>query len=442
MENATIATGLPPLPDYTLYPLPPVVPGIPDKYLTLALPVVAYWGVSMFFHLIDTWDLFPQYRLHTPVELLQRNHVSRYEVFRDVVLQHIIQTVFGVGLAWFDPEPTFGTEDYDVAVWAQRIRIAERAIPYVLGAFGFNSAAFAKDLAGTRPMLAGALAGGSYPWLTQEVISSGQLVTAPAFASWELSLAKFTYWIAIPGIQFLVAVLIVDTWQYFWHRAMHLNKWLYTTFHSRHHRLYVPYAYGALYNHPFEGFLLDTLGTGIAYLLTGMTIRQSMWFFTGSTIKTVDDHCGYAFPFDPLQFITSNNASYHDIHHQSWGIKTNFSQPFFTFWDRFLGTMWTGGDVTHKYERARKAAEKKADIHILKPQFLPAELQLDSASASESTSEVEGAKEQPQPALRRSPRKKATSTSQQTANLKGLRDRVNGSLQGKGPNVLGVESSH
>jgi len=48
-----------------------------------------------------------------------------------------------------------------------------------------------------------------------------------------------------------------------------------------------------------------------------------MWFFTGSTIKTVDDHCGYALPFDPLQLITSNNAGYHDIHHQSWGIKVN-----------------------------------------------------------------------------------------------------------------------
>jgi len=52
-----------------------------------------------------------------------------------------------------------------------------------------------------------------------------------------------------------------------------------------------------------------------------MSTRQGMWFFTGSTIKTVDDHCGYALPFDPLQHITSNNAGYHDVHHQSWGIK-------------------------------------------------------------------------------------------------------------------------
>lgn len=121
----------------------------------------------------------------------------------------------------------------------------------------------------------------------------------------------------------------------------------------------MPYAFGALYNHPFEGFLLDTCGTGLAYLLAGMTPRQSMWFFTCSTIKTVDDHCGYALPFDPLQHITSNNAGYHDVHHQSWGIKTNFSQPFFTFWDRALGTVWSGGDVSARYERAKKAAAQK-----------------------------------------------------------------------------------
>ena len=133
------------------------------------------------------------------------------------------------------------------------------------------------------------------------------------------------------------------------------------TFHSRHHRLYVPYAYGALYNHPFEGFLLDTLGAGLAYLVSGMTVRQSMWFFTCSTIKTVDDHCGYSLPFDPLQLITSNNAGYHDIHHQSWGIKSNFSQPFFTFWDRLLDTMWKGGDVSARYEKSRVHAQQKLD---------------------------------------------------------------------------------
>ena len=98
-----------------------------------------------------------------------------------------------------------------------------------------------------------------------------------------------------------------------------------------------------------------------------MDTRQGMCFFAGSTIKTVDDHCGYALPFDPLQHLTSNNAGYHDVHHQSWGIKTNFSQPFFTFWDRLLGTEWTGGDVSSRYERSRIAAQKALDLEKEKP---------------------------------------------------------------------------
>lgn len=112
-----------------------------------------------------------------------------------------------------------------------------------------------------------------------------------------------------------------------------------------------------MYNHWVEGFLLDTAGTGLAYLVTGLSYRQAVCFFTGSTLKTVDDHCGYKLPFDPLQLITSNNAAYHDIHHQSWGIKTNFAQPFFTFWDRLLKTRYEGPDPGERYARDRKRAE-------------------------------------------------------------------------------------
>jgi sphinganine C4-monooxygenase len=130
--------------------------------------------------------------------------------------------------------------------------------------------------------------------------------------------------------------------------------------------LYVPYAYGALYNHPLEGFLLDTLGASVAYKCSFMTARQGMLLFVGSCIKTVDDHCGYALPWDPLQHISSNNAAYHDIHHQSWGIKTNYSQPFFTFWDRLLGTMWSGGDTKGRYERSARAAQFQLDADQVK----------------------------------------------------------------------------
>lgn len=383
--NASVAFDLPPLPSYTLSVREPLIPPIPDNYLALILPIVAYWGLSMFYHFLDVNNYFERYRLHTPAELLKRNRVSRWEVVRDVVLQQIVQTLAGIAVAYFDPVETVGREEYDVAVWAQRIRFLQRVIPPVLALVGVDAVGLAKSMSHNgHTMLAGVLAGGSYPHIVQSVIlDNGGKVTAPAFTSWELSLAGFIYWYFVPALQFLLAVSIVDTWQYFLHRAMHINRWLYgrlsspvevcpvtdirsVTFHSRHHRLYVPYAFGALYNHPVEGFLLDTAGTGVGFLVSGMTNRQAMWFFTFSTIKTVDDHCGYAFPWDPLQHFTSNNAAYHDIHHQSWGIKNNFSQPFFIFWDRLLGTQWKG-EVKLRYERARENAQKQVDADAAQP---------------------------------------------------------------------------
>jgi len=253
----------------------------------------------------------------------------------------------------------------------------------------------------------------------------------------------------------------------------------------------VPYAYGALYNHPFEGFLLDTLGASIAYKIAGMNTRQGMAFFTGSTIKTVDDHCGYALPWDPLQRITSNNAGYHDVHHQSWGIKTNFSQPFFTFWDRLLGTVWTGGDVSARYEKSRLAAQKAYDQDKVSP--------ITNSSAADSATQdhkpyqndlqdsvdvpsVPIKSRQPQPpngkaeqqaagsrqqilddkkdggpsvlaneayeekdakaSLRKGPRSRATSTLSAKDSFKGLRDRMTGSsMHGRAGGIIGVDGS-
>lgn len=38
-------------------------------------------------------------------------------------------------------------------------------------------------------------------------------------------------------------------------------------------------------------------------------------------MKGVDDHCGYRLPWDPLQWFNEQNTAFHDVHHQSWGIK-------------------------------------------------------------------------------------------------------------------------
>jgi len=221
-----MSSELPPLPSYTLYPQPALLPPLADKYLILILPIVAYWAMSMVFHYIDTLDWFPQYRLHTPAEVLKRNHVSRWEVVRDVVIQQIVQTAVGLGLALMEPEMYNGKEKYDIARWAQRVRIAERALPSILGVIGLDSSTLAQSLSASMPSLSGALAGGIYP----TVANTARDTATSGFATWEMNLAKLLYWVGVPAVQFLLAVLIVDTWQYFLHRAMHMNKWLYSKY--------------------------------------------------------------------------------------------------------------------------------------------------------------------------------------------------------------------
>lgn len=258
---------------------PSLVSGVPDGVLALIVPVIAYWGYASFFHIIDVYELAEKYRIHPSEEELSRNKVTLRQVVHDVLVQHIIQTVVGYCVYKIDPPSTVGHELFKM--WQIR-----KYIPAVV----------------------------------------------PDLGVW------FIYTYAWPLARMLVAIFLIDTWQYWLHRLMHTNKALYKRFHSRHHRLYVPYAYGALYNDPVEGFLLDTLGTGIAGMVTALTARETIFLYTFATMKTVDDHCGYRLPFDIFQIIFPNNSIYHDIHHQIWGIKHNFSQPFFTFWDKMFTT--------------------------------------------------------------------------------------------------------
>ena len=127
--------------------------------------------------------------------------------------------------------------------------------------------------------------------------------------------------------KFFIGMIVMDTWQYWMHRTAHMNKTLYNMFHSWHHRLLCPYPIGALYNHPVEGFMLDSVGGFLSILISGMDIYTSIVWVSLSTFKTVCDHCNLDLPLNPFQTLFNNNARYHDFHHQSYGFKKNFSQP-------------------------------------------------------------------------------------------------------------------
>lgn len=286
-----------------------IIPSISDPVLSIISPLVAYWLLSLFFVILDSLQLpsIERYRIHEPEEVRKRNRVTPSQVVKAVILQQVIQTALGVFYLEEDPGGSIFHRDY-LAEMASSAKLVLILIRIILPAQHAN-------------------------WV---------------LGNYGKQITQWTYWWAIPVAQYLWASFLMDTWQYFWHRAFHINQFLYRHIHSVHHRLYCPYAFGALYNHPLEGFILDTLGAVVAHWGSGMSVRQAALLFGISTAKTVDDHCGLALPWDPLQHLFGNNAAYHDIHHQQFGIKKNFSQPYFVHWDTIMGTRMTEEEASQR----------------------------------------------------------------------------------------------
>lgn len=76
-----------------------------------------------------------------------------------------------------------------------------------------------------------------------------------------------------------------------------------------------------MYAHWLETLFLDVLSFVLAGEIAQLSPRQSMLFGSFATIKTISDHCGYVFPWDPFRLVNNNGATFHDLHHQSWGLK-------------------------------------------------------------------------------------------------------------------------
>ncbi|OAQ27522.1 hypothetical protein K457DRAFT_139451 [Linnemannia elongata AG-77] len=295
----------------------PLFSFISDQSLALLLPLIVYWSYSLFFHWISLQEYpwFEKYRIHDKEEET-RNRVSLPEVIKAVIVQQVLQTALGFIVVVADDSDMIFDDEASLAKYQM--------------------------------------------WISSLITLAGlQTVFTQATIQ---TMAHIAYYYLETAARFFLAMSFLDTWQYFLHRLFHNVPYLYKHFHSRHHRLYVTYSFGALYNHPFEGFLMDSVGASLAFLLSGMGNRGALVFFSFSTLKTVDDHCGYNLPFNPLQTLFWNNADYHDIHHQNFGIKSNFSQPFGTIWDHVLGTHMSREEANKiiKMKEERKAARLSA----------------------------------------------------------------------------------
>lgn len=313
---------------------PSILPFISDKYLSLLSPVLIYWVVSAWFFFLDTmqFPFFEKYRLHEPEEIQKRNRVSASRVLVMVLIQQVFQTMLGI-LVMESDETSLAQVFADHQGRVQDL--AQKVTGITISTLGMSKGTYLLRLLG------------------------------PKFANW-------LYWWGIPSVQFVWGCFVMDAWEYTLHRAFHESRWLYNNFHSHHHRLYVPYAFGALYNHPVEGFLLDSAGAAISAAAAFMTIRQTIVFFTFSIMKTVCDHGGYAFPpwLDPLHLFFPNTAEYHDVHHQMQGLRYNYSQPFFIHFDVLFGTRMSAEKfakmkkINQRFKKGYKEANGSEDKFV------------------------------------------------------------------------------
>ncbi|KAL8785680.1 MAG: hypothetical protein Q9213_003239 [Squamulea squamosa] len=338
-------------PKCALTPQEPLLPWISDNVLAIVLPTIVYVIAGAFFQVFDSYALFSKHRIHPSEEELKRNHVTRWECFKAVVRYHVMQISIGLLLNHGNGPALVGDEACKVHDTALAIHNLRNVVPMLLTTLGIDAKQLSLATQGTSTAFAQIIGGGS---------PNGSRNQIPT--SVEIALAKFTINILTPAFQYTLALVVVDTWIYFTHRLCHVNRTLYRLVHAQHHRLYVSYAYGAVYAHWLETLFLDILSFVLAGEIAQLSARQSMIFGGFATIKTISDHCGYVFPWDPFRWINGNGAVFHDLHHQSWGLKYNFS-TYTVFWDNLLGTTWADKEgAERRYQRVRDMTGKRGPL--------------------------------------------------------------------------------
>lgn len=366
MCNDTVSHVLPPSSPLELGPRDSLFFFLADHHLPYIVPAVFFWVISLVFHYIDHRGLLSQYKLHTSAEDLTKNRASRKDVIEFALIQQVAQCLLGYLMA--DDHGKFVPPQYAIAVWAQRLRSVE-----------IWSSQWIQLLASFGSKVSGAV----FPLITLHGPLDAVAQHTDHATSWpsdsvmvlgfrHLFLAKTIYWVLFPTFQYISAMILADTMQYFAHRAFHANKWLYRNIHAMHHDVYVPFAYGALYNHPLETIPIDAIGFPICLGIVGLDNRQAAFFGVLWTFKMVVDHCGYDFPYNPCNIVCPNSVLYHDLHHQRWGMKYNFS-VYGAFWDWCLGTRWSphDGKAQAKYRKGKEVAEAamaRANLQAQRPE--------------------------------------------------------------------------
>ncbi|MCB9795066.1 MAG: sterol desaturase family protein [Alphaproteobacteria bacterium] len=190
-------------------------------------------------------------------------------------------------------------------------------------------------------------------------------VTAGSFYLLELGYIKLYMDPNEHGVPYLIFSLLVfvfgfDTWFYWSHRAMHLAS-LYSWTHAKHHAFTDPSPLASYSFTAWEALAYAAFGPLVLMIMPiniWVLVIAGSWFTLASTLV----HLGYELapswwgksPF--TRWI--GTSTMHNMHHEY--VDYNFAL-YFTFWDRWMGTMHPDYDEVLEEITAQPLLGRRAD---------------------------------------------------------------------------------
>ena len=157
----------------------------------------------------------------------------------------------------------------------------------------------------------------------------------------------------------LISILVHDTYFYWAHRFMHLQK-VFRYFHRVHHLSVNPSPWAAFSFHPLES-ILEALILPILVFTLPLHIYSIAIFLTFMTVMNVEGHLGYElFPSGFTRnklFKWSNTSTHHNMHHRFFSCNYGL---YFNWWDRIMNT---NHENYHDFFEKIKLQKKKSAIH-------------------------------------------------------------------------------
>lgn len=153
------------------------------------------------------------------------------------------------------------------------------------------------------------------------------------------SIALLHLW-KLPGwLNLLLAILLIDAWQYAWHRLNHRVPWLWR-FHSVHHSDAEMDATSAFRFHTGE-MTASILARMVVVSLLGITVPQWLLYEALSLPIILFHHSNIrlAERWDRWLRIWIVTPGMHQVHHSQWQPETDSNYAsFLSVWDRLFGS--------------------------------------------------------------------------------------------------------